>query len=197
MKKFCSLKLDSLGIVGLRIHWRIRSSFWSGLNGDQFVLSFVAIPVRNKFLAFCHPVFPSAVLICSKVMSLFGLPLANNGTKHLGIFLGLFFAICRAGVQLWVCRRAAALPTFLAYQSRAMHFRLCLLSMVCIDPSLGFREFMQLLHVSVVRPCCLKFVKEIASSFAAPNISEHVVHVYNAGFLDVQPRFRHSLHTKA
>ena len=70
-------------------------------------------------------------------------------------------------------------------------------SMVCIDPSLGFREFMQLLHVSVVRPCCLKFVKEIASSFAAPNISEHVVHVYNAGFLDVQPRFRHSLHTKA
>ena len=130
-------------------------------------------------------------------MSLFGLPLANNGTKHLGIFLGLFFAICRVGVQLWVSRRAAALPTFLAYQSRAMHFRLCLLSIVCIDPSFGFREFMELLHVSMVRSCCLDFAKDIAFSFAAPNISEYVVHVYNAGLFDVQPRFRYSLHTNA
>ena len=109
-KKFCSVKFGSLGIVGLRIHWRIRPSFWCGLNGDQFVLCFVAIPVRNNFLAFCHPVFLSAVLSCSKVMSLFGLPLANNAPKHLEIFLGVFFAICCARIQLWVLSTCSRTP---------------------------------------------------------------------------------------
>ena len=122
MKKFCSLKLDSLGIVGLRIHWRIRSTFWSGLNGHQFVLSFVAIPVRNKLLAFCHPVFPSALLVCSKFLVLFGLPLVNNGTKHLGFGLGLFFSTCRAGVQLWVFLRAVALRQMKIPGISAGHF---------------------------------------------------------------------------
>ena len=122
MKKICSLKSDSLGIVGVRIYWRIHSSFWSGLNGDPFVFSVLSISVRNKLLAFCHRVFPSALLVCSKFLVLFGLPLVNNGTKHLGFGLGLFFSTCRAGVQLWVFRRAAALRQMKLPGSPAGHF---------------------------------------------------------------------------
>ena len=56
---------------------------------------------------------------------------------------------------------------------------------------------MQLLQVIVRFPCGLKLTKDLASILADPNVPEHVVHVYNAGCLDVQPRWRHSLQIKA
>ena len=70
---------------------RIHSRYWFGLNGDPFLFSVLSISVRNMLLAFCHRVFPSALLVRSKILVLFGLSLVNNVTKHLGFGLGLFF----------------------------------------------------------------------------------------------------------
>ena len=74
-------------------------------------------------LAFCHRVFPSALLVRSKILVLFGLSLVNNVTEHLGFGLGLFFfSTCRAGVQLWVFRRAVALRQMKIPGISAGHF---------------------------------------------------------------------------
>ena len=78
-----------------------------------------------------------------------------------------------------------------------MHLRLLLQSRLCNDFVQSFRAVTQLLQVSVRLPCDLKLTKDLGSSLAAPNIPEQVVHVYNAGSLDVQPRCRHCLQIKA
>ena len=80
---------------------------------------------------------------------------------------------------------------------RHVHLRVLLVSMLSSDITRIFPAFMQLLQVSVRLPCDLKLTKDLESIWAAPNDSEHVVQVYNVGSLDVQPRWRHSLQTKA
>ena len=101
---------------------RIHSRYWFGLNGDPFLFSVLSISVRNMLLAFCHRVFPSALLVRSKILVLFGLSLVNNVPKHLGFGLGLFFSTCRAGVQLWVFLRAVALRQMKIPGISAGHF---------------------------------------------------------------------------